>query len=689
MMRSLRTGGSPPPRPPARRSASVARAWTAGVIGLALVQLALGCGAHRKPPAGRSAGGPNPVMLGAPQELARPRVTPPVEPLARQTAPPWTLRSDTPPEYWPLSLEEAVQLAMRRSQVVRDLGGRVVEAPLAITSRYDPALAAADPRDGEAAALSAFDAQFTTSLFWDHDERTFNNFFFGGGTAGLIQNTRDLNVEVSKITATGTRVSLRSAANYNQNNSPSNRFPGAWETLTEGEIRHPLLQGGGLEFNRIAGPNAQPGVYNGVLLARLRSDVAAIDFELAVRNLVRDVEQTYWELYFAYRDLDAKIRGRDAAQETWRVVRDKLGVGQEDSEREALVAEQFYSAQAAVETALSGDGAGPGVQSVERRLRWLLGLPPSDGRLIRPSDEPTRVDVLFPWEEVLAQALHRRPELRRQQWEIQRRHLELTAARNLLKPRLDVVGQYRFRGFGDELIFGGDGQNASAVEDQLGANLNGWRVGLELSQPVGNRIGHTAVRHAQLQLRRQRDLYREQELRVSHEASEAYAGLARSYQLTRTNFNRSEAAIRQWRAIAGKYEAGISEPGQPEILLENVLAAQSRAVNASVAFYRSLVDYNLALMNVHLAKGTLLDYHQVYLSEELPSAAALASAHRQSQRLAPRHAPCVQVPCPINAGPHDQRLPEQAPASIGPLETVPPPRFHDMEMAPIGALRPL
>ena len=60
-----------------------------------------------------------------------------------------------------------------------------------------------------------------------------------------------------------------------------------------------------------------PGNYNGVLIARIRSDISLADFETAVRNLVRDVENNYWELYYAYRDLDTKLTARDAARETW------------------------------------------------------------------------------------------------------------------------------------------------------------------------------------------------------------------------------------------------------------------------------------------------------------------------------------------------------------------------------------
>ena len=106
----------------------------------------------------------------------------------------------------------------------------------------------------------------------------------------------------------------------------SNATTRRWSSSTTGtttfqmEIRRPLLQGYGVEYNRIAGPGAIPGFNQGVLLARINTDIALATFEGSVRNLVSDVETAYWELYFAYRNLDAAVQGRDTALETWQKV---------------------------------------------------------------------------------------------------------------------------------------------------------------------------------------------------------------------------------------------------------------------------------------------------------------------------------------------------------------------------------
>ncbi len=36
-------------------------------------------------------------------------------------------------------------------------------------------------------------------------------------------------------------------------------------------------------------------------------DASILDFEMGLRDLVSDVENAYWDLYFAYRNLEAKI----------------------------------------------------------------------------------------------------------------------------------------------------------------------------------------------------------------------------------------------------------------------------------------------------------------------------------------------------------------------------------------------
>ena len=533
-------------------------------------------------------------------------------------------------EKWPMTLDEAIRIALKNSQVVRDSGGRVVSAPQGAVTVFDPAIQEADPRSGVEAALSAFDAQFSSNVIGEQTDRSFNNVFFGGGQAGVTTTIADVQTGISKQTATGTQFSVSNATNYNRSSIPPSdfqRFSSVFDTLVIGELRHPLLQGAGAEFNRIAGPNATPGNYNGVLMARINSDVSLADFEIQVRNLLRDVETTFWELHFAYRDLDAKREGQTLSLEAWQLESQRVDAGIRTPDQEAFARQQYYANQASVENALSGllNGTG-GVYAVERRLRSLLGLPTSDGRIIVPASDPITIDTVFDWQDSLQTALNKRVELRRQQWQVKRSDLELVAARNFQKMRVDLVGQYRYRGFGDDLF--GD-HEASAFDSLSTGNLQEWRVGMEISGPIGNRLGNAALRHAELRQMRERVILEEMERQISHELNAAFTELDRAYMVTRSHYNRRTATLIRLKSERDKNDKGLAD-------LDLVLDAQRQAVDAESGYYRALVDYNLAILNVFYTRGTLLEHHRVALAESAWSEAAQASAQKLARKLVER-----------------------------------------------------
>ena len=626
--------------------------WSHCAVGLCLLVVSgLGCHSHDQ----QVDFGTDPYMPYA-QQIEYPDACP--EHLGTvdvsQTQAPPSVRRPEETEKWPISLEEATRIALANSQVIRALGGQVVSAPTTARTVFDPALQEAHPQTGVEAALSAFDAQLAGSLFVSQLDRQANNVFLA--SSGLFTSDGEFKLELSKTAATGTKFALRNTTVYQRIRgfyaiaAPNpNRFPSYYDTVMEAEFRHPLMQGGGVEFNRIAGPNATAGNYNGVLLARLNNDVSLADFEASVRDLLRDVEKTYWELYFAYRSFDARVEGRRLAHGAWQLEKRRADAGLRTADQEAFAREQFYAAQAGVENALSGTVSGTGgVYTVERQLRNLLGLPTSDGRLMMPSDEPSTVDVRFDWHESLASSLTRRVELRRQQWLIKRRELEVVAAKNFEKMRVDFVGQYRWRGFGDDLT--GETVAGSAAQSLLNGSLQDWRLGVEVKTPVGNRQGHAAVRHAQLQLTREHAVYDETERQISHELRAAFQELDRAYVLVRSRYNQRVASFMRLSAEQKRNERGQTD-------LDLVLSAQRQAVDAESNYFRALTDHSLALLEVHRARGTLLDYHGVSLAEGPWLHDAHRSAAKQARRFRHKRINYAMVTPPsVSLGEYPQRV---------------------------------
>jgi outer membrane protein TolC len=552
--------------------------------------------------------------------------------------PPVTLDNNNKPEYCDITLQEAIGQALANSDVLRDLGGAVVRAPETTRTTTDAAIAETNPQFGTEAALSAFDAQFSTSTFWEKNDRLLNNEFFGGGTRNLQQDDAVFQAAITKKSATGSQFTIRHNVTYDSNNAPGNQFPSVWDVNVEAEIRQPILQGAGLEFNRIAGPNNTPGQYNGVLVARINTDVALTDFEIGVRDLVSNVENAYWDLYFGYRDLEAKVKARDAALDTWRKIYALYEAGRRggEAEKEAEAREQYFRFQEDVQTALNGElldatrtnngspggtfRATGGVLVAERKLRVLMNITPSDGKLLRPCDEPAMAKVDLDWAQAAQDAVMRRAELRREKWLIRRRELEVIASKNYLLPRLDAVGRYRWQGLGDELISEQPNFTTDAMGNRIlapGSSAYGvldsgdfqeWQLGFELSVPIGFRQAHAAVRNAELVLCRERALLHDQQREVIHQLADSVGEMDRGYTLYQTSYNRLMAARQQLGAVQAAYEADKAP-------LDLFLDAQRRLSEAESRYYRALAEYAVDTKNVHYVKGTLLEYDGVCLSE--------------------------------------------------------------------------
>lgn len=571
---------------------------------------------------------------------------------------PWTLANLEDAEYRELTLDETLMLAIEQSTVLHDLGGTVLHSPNSTRTKFDPSIQETDPRFGVEAALAAFDTSLEASALFENNDRALNNSFFGGGTRLFKQDLGAINAQLSKKAATGADFTLRHTIDYDANNAPGNQFPSAWTSAVEAEFRQPLMQGGGVDFNRIYGPGGTLGLPRGVLIARIDTDVSLADFELGVRNFLSDVENAYWELQFAYHDLESKKLARDRALQTWQVIRGWYANNRSggEADREAQAREQYYRLQADVENAVAGRPLDPtrsnsfrgsgGVLSQERRLRRLLNMPVNETRMLRPADEPPMVYVTHDWGTLQAEALTQRPELRRQRWIVKRRELELIASKNYLRPRVDAVGRYRWRGFGKHLLDpnGGTTQFDSAYENMTGGDFQEWQMGLEMSMPLGFRQGHSGVRHAELQLRREEVLLDEQEAQVLHDLSAALAEVERAYRLTRTNYNRRLAATDELAALEAIYE----DPSPDEIprLVDRLLETQRRLADAESQFARSRGEYALALKNLQLEKGTLLEFNGIQLSEGAWSAEAIQQAdekvnHRVSPLIAPGATPDV------------------------------------------------
>lgn len=457
-------------------------------------------------------------------------------------------------------------------------------------------------------ALSEFDAQFSAFVDSTTADRPQNT------TVRVATNTLTTTQQsaISKRFATGTVATLRQQTLYNRSKTPLadtlRALTSDWTAVLEAQVQHPLMRNRGAMVNRIP-----------VVLASLNEDVAITDFEIQVRNLVRDVEVAYWNLYVAYRNVSTAVIGRNSAIITARYAKQHQDKGFGTVQELAQAEEQYYNFRARLSAALAGSNLQGderlGVYGSERALRELMGLAPTDGRLIRPIQEPTLARVEFDWEEVVAQMLYLSPELRKGRTVIKQRELEQVSAMNQLLPEVNLSLLYRWVGVGDTLgpptrrEVDYPGRGSSALTELTGGDFQEGVVRLEITPPaIGSRREKTRIRGSQLRLHQSRAFLQDAERLMVSQLSDAVAKAVTHYQLVQTHAMRWQAAEQEVDARLVEFQGG-------KTLVNVVLQSQLRRADAQIAYYRALGEYNKSINYVDYLTGTMLANNNITLAE--------------------------------------------------------------------------
>ncbi len=542
---------------------------------------------------------------------------------------PRTTETELPTQWLKLSLDETIALSLQNAPILRSLNAQVTRNPQAVRSVLDPAIRNSDPNFGSQAALAQFDSNLTASLNHSNNDDVFNNSILGGGATEVVQDLSQATFGVNRTAWTGTQFSLDGNVTYDSNDNVSSTFPSSYNAFWQARMRQPLLQGRGMAFNRIAGPNARTGFLgtSGFLISRIDGEISTDEFEKGVVAHIDEVILAYWDLYFAVKNFETTKTARDSSLETWNTVKARfdndLPGGEADAEAQAR--EQYFEFEERLFAAINGDArsASTGVYQAEADLRRLIGMPQSDDRLLWPRDEPSPIETAYDWDCLSNHAISNRVEVRQQRRRIRQRELELLASKNFLLPRLDAIATFRNNGFGDRLT-GGNSRFSSALTDMVSGDHNEWEFGLQLDMPVGYRQANAGVRNSELELMRERAILKETQQQVVHELGTSLRQTHQAWKSATLNFNRMKAASDAWQSRLAAYEADT-------VSVDRLLEAVQRLADAESRFERSQANFQVSSAAIKRDSGTLLQEFGIFLDQsqvQCGSAVTVASSNQ-------------------------------------------------------------
>jgi len=331
----------------------------------------------------------------------------------------------------------------------------------------------------------------------------------------------------------------------------------------------------------------------GVNLARIRQaelNTVASLYELQgfTEALLAESESTYWLYALAAR----RIR---IFEESLQVARLQLEEVEQRIEIGVLPQTEFASAEAEV-AQREQDLIDARARLKTLRLRLLRLINPLDTDdfeidivvATAPDAAPERIEDLS---DRVALALLRRPELNEARLRLEQRRLETVVTRNGVLPRLDFFVAFGKTGFADSF---------SRSYRELDGRTYDFGAGLAFSYPLGNRAAEARNEGAMLSRRQAAEAVRNLEQIVRLDVRIAAEEVERARQQIGASI-----ATRVLRAEALRVENERFRVGQSTSIL--VAQAQRDLLESQIAEIDAVVAYRLALIELYLAEGTLLD----------------------------------------------------------------------------------
>ena len=507
--------------------------------------------------------------------------------------PPSALREHVANGKLRLTVEDAILLTLLNNTDVRLARSPVDQARYRIMAAYAP-----------------FDPLLTANTLNQRSLSQATNELQGVGGGSTVSSNQALNtlnqqalVSYTETFQTGTVLSTSFAGSKGDTNNNfyfiNPFFNAGWNV----QITQPLLR------NRGFFPNMAP-----IRIAQRNASASQDTFEAQVNTTIQQAINQYWSVVLARESLRVADASLKQAQATYEHDKRSLDLG-------ALPPLDIYRSQSEVaQRRVASIQAEYQLKQQEDALRQVIGadldsyVEALDLDLV---EDPAPVEPLFSIDVPTAQGLaeQHRPEFTGLREQLAADDISIRLARNNLLPDLELQGIYNPQGVGgtqyDNSVTpplvtpGGFGD---ALSQLFQFSFPTYSVGLTFNFPLRNRAARAVLGEARVaktsdlyQMRRQEQAVRLDVLNAVHSLEQAKLSISAA-KIARDLTQKTVESEQR------KYELGTGT-----IFL--VLEAQTELAQTEVSLVQAEVNYQIALVAVDHATGTLLERHRVQLEQ--------------------------------------------------------------------------
>jgi outer membrane protein len=453
---------------------------------------------------------------------------------------------------------------------------------------------------------SFYDPNVSLQYSKTRDVNQVGNFLSGAGNDTVYTESHDLELGVTKNFVMGTSAELRWTGSDSVSDFLFQTLNPQYKSELNISLTQPLLRDFGIAVGKSM-----------IKIANLNFKISKSQFKGSVIDILYQIEEYYWSLFFQLEDLEAREKSLKLAEDLLRQHKIKIEAG-------TLAPVEIYQAEAEVaERKQDLIIARDLVRDTEDKLKSALNFYEQErywDLVIIPADEPRSEVIKEDLREGIKEAFAYRPDYTQAKLDIESKNIMVKYTKNQVLPRVDLLGTIGTMGLGgrtnqEATSFGGGGgavtdpwaRHWDDVADSMASgDFYNYTVGLKIEFPLGNKYAKSQYSRAKIQAAQAVTYLKDVENIVINEVREAVRQVdtdLESIEATKASFKFSKEKL---KAEEKKYEVGLSTT-------HDLLEFQDDVARAASRFALARANYEKSLANLARVKGVLLEEHDIVI----------------------------------------------------------------------------
>jgi len=396
------------------------------------------------------------------------------------------------------------------------------------------------------------------------------------------QDQMTITTGIAAPLVTGGTASLNTTDNRWHSDNPFVNLDTSYSPRAAMSLTQPLLQGGGQKTAKYS-----------IRIAGLNQAQTQAQTKLEVIRIVAAMDRVYWRLYAAQKTLDVREQQLELAQNQLTKAENQVNAG--ISAPVEIVRAQAGVAQQAEAIIVAQNTLADRQRSLKRVIN-KAGLAMQTRTKMVPDTEPVPVAYALDPNRMLTSAFKHRMELLQYELQLLQDDQTIDYLKNLSLPVATMNYTYNVRGLGATRDESYDLLRESRFADHT--------MGLSMRIPLGNAAAKSRVRRAKYEKLQRLITRKNRKSLIEYEVLNALDQVETNWQRIMANQQNTVLSNLVYEAEKRQFEQGLRTS-------TDVLDAQTTLANAQLSELSALVEYQISLVDLAYATGTLLGAAQV------------------------------------------------------------------------------